>query len=142
MKANSRHAAALIEALVALAAASVLMGTITWQVLANRRLVEHRQHQQQSQWLARAGVELAADRLLSGAGEYRGENLSPVPKSELKIAVHPEPGKKGVYRVVSEARYPTDIKESVARSETRRLRRMLDGDRVRVEVVVDGPARE
>lgn len=134
MRRHSRLAVALMEALVALAVASVLMGTITWQVLANRRWIEHRQHQQQSQWLARAGVELAADRLLNAAA-YRGETLSPIPNSEVKIVVQPEAGEAGAFRVVSEARYPTDIKETVARSVTRRFRRVVDGERVRLEVV-------
>jgi type II secretory pathway component PulK len=137
---RSRRGAALVGVLVALALVTVLMATVGWHMVANRRLAEHRQQQLQADWLARAGIEMAVARLLSDPGGYRGETLEPVSRSQVRITVEGERGGANRFRLVSEARYPTgDRYRVVVRSLSCRVRRVTDGDRVRIEVV---PARE
>jgi type II secretory pathway pseudopilin PulG len=121
-------------ALVALAVLSLLLATIGWHFVTNRRLAQRREHQLQAAALARAGVELAVGRLLTDPEKYTGESVTLLPQSQVSIKVEREPGTPDTFRVVSEARYPTDTPETVLRALTRCVRRHPDGPRVRVEV--------
>jgi hypothetical protein len=132
---DSRHAVATMWALVVLSVLSVVMATITWQVLANRRWLDRRQNQIQSVWLARAGLELVATQLLNKPAGYTGESVQLLPESEIRIQVQRESDSPNTYSVTSEARYPTGGNTMVKRSLTRRLRLVTEKDRVRVEVV-------
>jgi hypothetical protein len=129
-----RHGAALIGVVVAIAVVSVLLAAITWQNVANRRLVQRRHHQLQSAWLARSGVETAVAKLLNDPA-YKGETIKPVESSKVKIAVVPEKGKANLFRITSEARFPDHQSEVVVRSVTREFRRIVDGGKVRMETV-------
>jgi len=124
-------------AVVALAVATVLAGTITWQCLAGRRVLDCRQHQLQAEWLARAGVELAAARLLADPTGYTGEAVELIPGSQVRIAIRAEQGAPNVFRVTSEARYSKDGTSPVMRSVTRSLRRMGQGKEARIEIVAE-----
>jgi type II secretory pathway pseudopilin PulG len=131
---DSRPAVAAMWALVVLSVLTIVMASITWQVLAGRRWLERRQNQMQAVWLARSGLEVAATRLLSNrAGE---EFLQLTPESEVHIRVQRDSGSPDTYSVTSESRYPTSGNALVVRSLTRRLRRVAETDRVRVEVIV------
>jgi hypothetical protein len=68
-----------------------LSAVIAAQHLAGRRQLDHREKQLQADWLARAGVELAAARLLTGPAGYTGEELSPLSGSQVRITVRREP---------------------------------------------------
>jgi hypothetical protein len=122
-------------AVVALVVVAAVGAAVTWQCVAGRRLLERRQNQLQAAELARAGVELAADRLLTDPAGYTGETAELVPGAEVRVEVRAEPGKADVFRVTSEARVPRDGLESVLRTATRTFRRLRRGDRVRLEVV-------
>jgi hypothetical protein len=132
-----RPGAALVVVAVALAMISAMMGLIAVQVMGNRRVLEHRGQQLQAAWLARAGFELACDRLLADAGKYTGETAEPVPRSQVRIHVAREPGAADTFRVTSEARYRTDAPRPVVRSLSRVVQRTSEGGRVRIEVKGD-----
>jgi hypothetical protein len=119
---------------VAIAVVSVLLAAITWQDVANRRLVQHRHHQLQSAWLARAGVETAIAKLLSDPA-YKGETIKPIESAKVKITVVPEKGKANILHITSEARFPDHESEVVVRSVTQRLQRTVQGGKVRLETV-------
>jgi type II secretory pathway pseudopilin PulG len=134
---DSRPAVAAMWALVVLSVLTIVMAAITWQVLAGRRFLERRQNQMQAVWLARSGFELAATRLLSNqAGE---ESLQLTAEWEVHVQVQRDSSSPDIYSVTSEARYPTNGNGLVVRSLTRRLRRVVEEDRVRMEVVVAAP---
>ena len=137
-----RSGVALIGALVTLGIVSALLASIGGLIAANRRQIEHRQQEIQVGWLARGGIELAAAGLLDAPDSYKGQSWKPIPRSEVRIAVEREKGSKDAFRVVSEARYPTTMRTAAARWITRRLRRVVDGDRVRIEVsAAEEPAK-
>jgi len=136
---RARRGVALLGAVAALVVVSALVATAGWHVLLNRRLAERREHQLQAGWLARAGVELATARLLGDPEGYAGESAEPVARSQVRVTVEREKGSSETFRVVSEARYPTDGRGVVVRELTRRLRRVSEGGRVRLEVL---PAEE
>ena len=135
MTRRQRHrGVALMGVVVAIAVLSVLMAAVTFQNLTNRKLVQRRHQQLQSAWLARDGVEFAVARLLKDPG-YKGDTIEPIPLSKVKITVVSEKGQANVYHITSEARFPEYSSEVVVRSVTRRMRRIADGDKVRMEVV-------
>jgi hypothetical protein len=123
-------------AVVALLVVTVMIASITWQCLAQRRKLDQRANQLQADALARAGVEWAAARLLADPANYKGESIEPIPGSEVRIEVRAEPA-TNLFHVTSEARYPRDARNSVLRSVTRTLRRQAQGNEVRVEVVFE-----
>ena len=132
---GSRRGMALIGVLVALALVTALLAAIGVHLMANRRLAEHRQHQLQAEWLARAGVELGIARLLTDPDGYTGETVEPIPSSRVSIRVKKESGAANHFDVVSEAIYPASSRDRVARSLKCRVRRVIDSGRVRIEVV-------
>jgi hypothetical protein len=130
-----RRGIALVGALAALMLVSAMMASIGWHMAANRRMAEHRQDEIQAGWLARGGIELAAIGLLDAPDKYKGETAKPAPRSEVRVTVEREEGAKDVFRVVSEVRYHADVRTRVVRSIERRLRRVSDGSKVRIEVL-------
>lgn len=130
-----RRGVASIWALVVLSVLGLILAATTSQILANRRFLERRQHQIQSAWLAQAGVELAAARLLADPKGYEGESVELIPGSKVHIEVKVEPKTPEIFQVVSEAHYPATGNEMVSRQQTRRFRRVTDKDGIRLEVV-------
>jgi hypothetical protein len=131
MTSTPRRGVAMIWMLIVLAALTALFGTITWQHLAGRRVLEQRHKQLQAEWLAQAGVELAAARLLNDPTGYRGETVTLLPGGEVRITVQ---FVDEVFCVTSEARYRTDEPPIVMRSITRRFRRRSDPKGVYLEL--------
>lgn len=131
---SSRRGLAAIWALVVLAVLTVTMTLITWQSLAGLRQADRRDHQLQADWLARSGLELAAARLLAAA-DFKGETLEPVPRSRVTISVEAKADAPGLIRVTSEARYPIEGRLSVVRAATRVFRRVVEKERIRIEVI-------
>jgi hypothetical protein len=123
---------------VALAVVSVVVTTVAWQCVAGRRLLERRQHQLQADGLARAGVELAAARLLATAS-YKGESVELIPDSQLRVEVRADPATPDLFRVSCEARFPREGPDVVRRSVTRSLRRTSRDNQVRIEVIPVSP---
>src|SRR5947209_15036057 len=84
---GTRRAIATLWMLVVLAVLTAVLGTITWQHLTARRLLDQRHKQLQAAWLARAGVELAAARLLSNPADYTGEEEALLPGAQVRITI-------------------------------------------------------
>src|SRR5947209_6972757 len=110
-----RRGVAAVWALVILIVLTALMANITWLHLAGRRVLDQRHRQLQAEWLARAGLELAAARLLANPAGYSGETVTLLPASEVRILVQPEAGSRDRFQVTSTATYPTDDKHPVSR---------------------------
>jgi hypothetical protein len=136
---SSRHVArrgiAAVWALVVLAVLTIVIGIITWQSVTGFRRADHRQAQLQALWLARSGEELAAARLLDNPGGYTGETLALMPRSQVRIVVTRDPKQEQTFVVTAEARYPTDERDSVLRAQSRRIRRVVEKNQVRLEAV-------
>ncbi|MCI0456302.1 MAG: hypothetical protein L0Z62_04920 [Gemmataceae bacterium] len=85
-----RRAVATLWLLVVLALLTAVLGTTTWQHLTARRVLDQRHKQLQAAWLARAGVELAAARLLSNPADYTGESVALLPGAQVRLTVQSE----------------------------------------------------
>jgi hypothetical protein len=127
-------------ALVALAVLFVVLAAVAWQGIASRRMLGRREEQLQAQWLARAGLEMAAARLLSNPAGYQGESLAIIPRSLVRIEVESKGQSKDVFHATCEARFPADDPRPSVRVLTRRFRRVIEKDRARLEVVADEAA--
>ena len=84
---NGRRGGALIIALVAMAIIVLVLSMLTAHVVTQRNLVRHRHRQVQAEWLARAGLETAAARLLSQPEAFSDDKLEIAPDSKLRVAV-------------------------------------------------------
>jgi type II secretory pathway pseudopilin PulG len=124
----------MLWALLVLSIVTVLTAALTKQLLLDRRSAEQRRQQAQCLWLARSGVEMAAERLLRDPAGYTGEMIELIPHSQIRIVVQAE--KENVVVVTSEARYPTDDSPAV-QTLTRRYRRTVEKGVARLEPVTD-----
>ncbi len=132
-----RQGSALLVAVAALLIVAVATASVARQCVVGRRLVERRQQHLQAEWLARAGVELAADRLLADPTTYRGETLELIPGGRVRVEVRADPKAADVFRVSSEARYPDDEADGTRCSATRSFRRTRRDGQVRLEVIAE-----
>jgi hypothetical protein len=128
-----RRGLATIWALIVIAAVTTATAVAVAQFAAARRQTEMYRNRIEADWLARAGCELAAGRLLTDPEGYTGETASPIPGSKVKIVVHKDGKDKNIYRVESEARYPDNERNLVLRTERRALKRIEEGQGVRIE---------
>ena len=134
-KLSSRRGIALVMALVALAVLFVIMAVVAWQGIAGRRLLERREEQLQCRYLAEAGLELAAARLLTNPAGYKGESVQVIPRSQVHIEVQAIGQAADWFEVSSEAYFPTDAPRPTVRMLTRRFHPTLDKNRKRLEVL-------
>jgi hypothetical protein len=132
---TNRRGVTIFAAVAALTLVSVLMATIGALLVSNRRQEAQHQREAQAKWLARAGVEVAIDKLLAEGEKYKGEKVELLPKSQVVITVEAEEGAKGAFRVKSAARYPLDHPRPVLTSVERKVKRKVEGGVARVEVV-------
>jgi hypothetical protein len=130
-----RAGMALMMLVVTLAVLSVMLSATTWQIVAHHHTLERRFNQQQALWLARAGIERAAGRLLTDPAGDAGGSLELVPHSEVRITVLREPGKKDTFRLTSESRFPTDASHPVVRTETRRFQRIIENGQSKLRTI-------
>lgn len=130
-----RRAAACLWALVVLSLLGVVSATIAWNWLAARRTLSARHHALQTTWLARAGGELSAVRILADGDGYIGETVSPIPDSQVKIEVRKEPDRSGVYRILCLATYPVGDSRAVTKAMVWTATLSADPAAVRLEVV-------
>ncbi len=125
-----RRGMALVAALVAVAALSVILSVVTVQLLAQRQALDQRHNQLQAEWLARAGVELAAARLLDKPAAFTEENRELVPSASVRIVV--EKAGPDLYSVQAEAKVGSR-ERVVVRTAHGRFRRTTSGGSVRLE---------
>lgn len=121
---------AAVWAVVVLAILSLLLTGITRQLLTTRQVLRQREQRVQADWLARAGIELAAARLLGDPSTYNGETLEPIPNGRVKIEVRPEKDQSDTFVVTVEARFPADDVKAGRRLLERRFQRKVEKDRV------------
>jgi type II secretory pathway pseudopilin PulG len=126
---QGRKGMALMAVVVTLAVLSVMLSATTWQIVAHRRTLERRFNELQAAWLARAGIEHAAARLLADPAAAGG-SLELIGDSELRVTIQRQPGKNESYLITSESRFPADAPHPVVRTETRRFRRSLESGRM------------
>jgi hypothetical protein len=127
-----RRGVATIWAITVFAVVTTLTAVLTKQLLTDRQNIERRRQMAQTTWLARAGVELAAEHLLRDPDGYKGETIEPVPRSQLRIEVRTE--KPDILLVTSEAHFPTDDRAAV-KTMTHRFRRTVDKGKATLETV-------
>lgn len=124
-----RRGAALLALVIVLSLLAVVLAAASWQVGANRRAVARRVQQRQAVWLARAGAEMAVQKVLADA-DYKGETAELLPGAKIEITVSRA---KDVFTIHSVARYPADAPRLSMRTITRRFRRTGQGAAVRLE---------
>jgi hypothetical protein len=134
LQTGRRHGIALMFVIVVLMICSALLVSVTTQIVAAHRMLERRERQQQSLWLARSGLELAASHLLHDS-KYRGETGDLIPLGQARITVEVDKKAANIFTITSEARFPTDLREAVVRSLTRQYRRAVSGSTVRLEAI-------
>jgi len=98
---SNQRGAALILALLLVA----IMGigcTAVWRYL-HTTLSETRRYERTEtvQHLAEGGLEKAVAELRAAGGRYRGEEHTPLGAGRFSVAVQPEEGKPGTYRLLS-----------------------------------------
>lgn len=141
---SRRTGIAVLWALVVLSVLSATSATAAWQFTTARRRLEARQYRMQVQWLARAGAEVAAARLLADPADYAGEALELLPDSQVRISVTKDAARPDAYRIECEARYPVSGPGASTHYLTRSATRKTEGTKVRIELVDaggDGPAK-
>lgn len=130
-----RRGAALLMALVALALVTILLSTITAQVVRQRQTLRQQQRQHQADWLARAGVELAAARLVANPVTFVEEKQELLPDAKWRIAV--EKSANDSFTVAVDAQVGLADGRTVVRSLNKRFRRSETGDMVKLEALPD-----
>jgi hypothetical protein len=130
---QSRRGMALIFALAVLAAVTGLVAAVGMQIVSQRAALERRQHQLQAQWLARAGVELGAARLLEKAEEFKEERTDLIEGGKVRVAV--EKAGPDLYTVTAEAETTLPSGPQVVHSASARYRRTGRDGAARLEPV-------
>jgi hypothetical protein len=131
--AKSRRGAAIVMALVAMAVLTVILAVVTIQVYAQHVAARQRQHQLQATWLARAGVELAAGRLLTKGAAFREEHLELV--ADAKVIIVVEKTDDGSFTVTADAEVGIETMPGVVRTATARFRRVESEGIVRLQAI-------
>ncbi len=121
MKTKRRAGMAIILILVALAVLTIVLSVATSQALAQRRLAQQRARQLQADWLARAGIELAAARLLGQPGAFTTEHKDLAPDALVRVVV--EKTGDNVFDVRAETEIKSGDAIAVIRSARVRFRR-------------------
>ena len=130
---RARRGLALLMALVAMAVITVVLSVITTQIITQRQMVRQRQRQFQAEWLARAGVELAAAKLLESPTAFVDPKQELVPDSKLRIVVEKAEG--DAFKVTADAEVGLAEGRPVSRSATSHFRRTDKGGTIRLEAV-------
>jgi hypothetical protein len=120
-------------ALVAMAALAIILSVVTRQIVAQRQMLDQRHRQFQAEWLARAGVEVAAGRLLRDASAYTEDRKDLLPESEVHIAV--EKMDQDSYRVTVDAVVAATETAPTGRTTRRHFRRVEKGGEVSLQPI-------
>ncbi len=132
-----RQGVAVLWVLFVLALLSAVIGLTLRDFYANRSFLSQRQKRLQADWLARSGIELAGARLLEADKPFKMDVTDLVANSLVHIEVAAVPGSSDTFHVTSDARFPTNEPHSVTRTQTRRLRRVVDKALVRLEALIE-----
>jgi Tfp pilus assembly protein PilX len=122
LKTNRRQGVALVLAMVVMAVLTVVLSVMAVQVVSQRQMVRQRHKQLQADWLARAGVELAAARLLQNPGGFNEVRNELVPDAILRVHVEKTDGDE--YLVTADATVSAEEGSPVERTASARFRRI------------------
>jgi Tfp pilus assembly protein PilX len=115
----SRRGAALILVVVCLAVFSIMMTVVVQNGLAQKRFLQRRENQAQAYWLAQAGIEQGAARLLANPREYSGETFALIPGSEVRILMERLADSPDRLTITSEATFANGDKEPASSAASR-----------------------
>jgi type II secretory pathway component PulK len=135
-----RKGLALVIALTILAAVSAILSVATVQMVAQHETLRRRHAGLQAEWLARAGVELAAARLLDKPAAFTEENRELVADAKVRVVV--EKSGADTYVVQSEAVVGLQEPMPAVQTATARFRRSERDGAARLERLPPEPARE
>ena len=124
----------VVFALVVLAVIGVLLSESARNAIAIRRMLETRQNQLQSAWLARSGVELAAARLIESS-KYQGEVIELIPNGSVRITIENKSEAGDQYAIKCEAHFPATGPDSMMVTAERTFRRTQEGASAKLEFV-------
>jgi Tfp pilus assembly protein PilX len=130
---SGRTGVALVIALVLMATLAVIMAVLAMQLFSQRQMARQRHNQLQAEWLARAGVEVAAARILEKPASFTEEQTDLAPDSKVRIVV--EKTGDNIYQVTTEAEVGTEEKPVVVRTAGVQFRRMVADGAVRLEAL-------
>ncbi len=125
-----RRGVALITAVVVLTVLTIILSVVTVQAIAQHNLVRQRHRQLQADWLVRAGIEIAATRLLENPVPFSVDKADLAPDSTVRIVVGKTDADR--YEVTAEARVGVSAGPPVARVGNARFRRTDSGGAVRL----------
>jgi hypothetical protein len=133
---NSRRSGITVMwVLIILTVIAATSATAAWQFSAGRRTLERRLNRVQALWLARAGGEIAAARLLAEPDAYTGETAAPIAESRVRITVEKDAARANTYKVRCQVKYPEEGPGAVSVAESWMATRRADPPAVRLEVV-------
>ncbi len=118
---EKRRGIVLVMALVVMATLIVVLAVIAKEIVHERLMLEMRERRVQAQWLARAGVEVAAATLLESPEPFTLKEEKLAPDCVVQISVTKDQG--GAFAVAVEAQCGEDAR-SAAISLERRFDRM------------------
>jgi hypothetical protein len=122
---SRRKGIAVVMALVVMATLAIILSVVTMQIVSQRQMIHQRHRQLQADWLARAGVELAASRLLNNASAFSEEKQDLLPDATVRIVV--EKAGEDLYAVTVEAELGAKEEALMVRTASRRFRRTDNG---------------
>ena len=128
-----RKGIALVMALVVMAALAVILSVTAMQCLAARQMLRLRQRQFQAEWLARAGVESAAARLLSSPAGFTEDKQEILPDAKVQVVV--EKTAEDVYVITADAELGAKEEPPVARTTRARFRRTDSDGMIRLQAL-------
>jgi hypothetical protein len=128
-----RKGIAIVMALVLIATLAVIFSVVATQIVAQRQVLRQRHRQLQADWLARAGVELAAARLLAGAAAFSEEKQDLLPDSKVRISV--DKIGQDSYVVAVEAQVGEVDEPPMVRTAKRSFRRTEENGVVHLRVI-------
>jgi hypothetical protein len=128
-----RQGIALVMALVVMAILVVILTMVTKHIVSQRHTVHQRHRQLQAEWLARAGVELAAARLLDNPAAFVQENHDLLPDATIRIVV--EKAGQDLYTVTVEAELGPKDEALMVRTSRSRFRRADSDGAIRLQAL-------
>ena len=134
MKRSTRKGVAIVLAIMMMAVLTVILAVVTLQIVSQRHVVRQRQRQLQADWLARAGIEAAAARLLDSPTAFSDDKQELLPDTKMRIVV--EKSDAEVYLVTVEVQVGLEG-PPVARATSARFRRTDRDGAIRIETVSD-----
>src|SRR6476661_2905077 len=130
---NSRRSGITVMwVLIILTVIAATSATAAWQFSAGRRTLERRLNRVQALWLARAGGEIAAARLLAEPDAYTGETAAPIAESRIHITVEKDAARANTYKVRCEVKYPEEGPGAVSIAQSWTATRRADPPGVRL----------